>query len=59
VELANAMVWSSLRNEPVDLPLDAAGYAQQLQQLCATSRFKKTTGRKKHDEVAPYLVKDQ
>ena len=59
VELANAMVWSSLRNEPVDLPLDAAGYAQQLRQLCATSRFKNTTAHKKHDEVAPYLVKAQ
>lgn len=57
VELANAMVWSSLRNEPVPLPLDAAGYAQQLRQLCAASIFKKTTARKQQDEIAPYLVK--
>ena len=59
VELANAMLWSSLRNEPVSLPLDVAGFAQQLRQLCATSRFKKTTKRRQHVEVVPYLVKDK
>jgi len=59
VELANAMLWSSLRNAPITLPLDATGFAHQLRQLCATSQFKKTTAHKQHDEVAPYLVKDQ
>ena len=59
VELANAMVWSSLRNEPIQLPLDAAGYAQQLRQLCATSKVKPTPMHKSHDEVAPYLVKEK
>ena len=59
VELANAMLWSSLRNEAVSLPLDAAGFAQQLQQLCATSQIKKITAHKNHNEVAPYLVKDK
>ena len=59
VALANAMVWSSLRNTPVSLPVDGAGFEQQLRQLCATSQFKKTTAHKQHDEVAPYLVKDK
>ena len=59
VELANAMLWSSLRNAPVKLPLDGAGFAQQLRQLSAQSKFKKTTAHKKHDEVAPYLVKEK
>ena len=59
VELANAMMWSSLRNEPIQLPLDAAGYAQQLQQLCAGSKVKSTPTHKSHDEVAPYLVKEK
>jgi len=58
VELANAMVWSALRGEPVALPLDGAGYEKQLQQLIKTSHFKKTTARKQQDEVAPYLVKE-
>ena len=58
VSLANAMVWSAARNAPVELPLDGAGYEQYLQQLIAGSRFKKLTARKKHDEVAPYLVKE-
>ena len=59
VELANAMLWSSLRDTPIRLPLDAAGYAQQLRQLCATSQLKKTTKAKHSAEVAPYLVKEQ
>ena len=56
VELANAMLWSSLRNEPVCLPLDDAGFAHQLQQLRASSQIKKATGPKPAAEVVPYLV---
>jgi predicted dehydrogenase len=41
VELANAMLYSSLRGETVALPLDSAGYAAALQQLIAESRFEK------------------
>jgi predicted dehydrogenase len=59
VELANAILWSAMRHEPVALPIDAAGYETHLQQLIAGSRFKKQTTRKEHDEVAPYLVKEK
>jgi hypothetical protein len=59
VELANAILWSAMRHEPVALPIDAAGYETHLQQLIASSRFKKQTTRKEHDEVAPYLVKEK
>ena len=59
VELANAMLWSSLCNTTISLPLDAAGFAQQLQKLCATSQLKKGPAHKRHNEVAPYLVKDK
>lgn len=41
VELANAMLYSSLQNRTVDLPLDAAAYERALQQLIAESRFEK------------------
>ncbi|MEI8315831.1 MAG: Gfo/Idh/MocA family oxidoreductase [Verrucomicrobiota bacterium] len=58
VELANAMVWSSLTNAPATLPLDDVGFEQQLRRLCAASKLKKTTAYKKHNEAAPYLVKD-
>ncbi len=41
VELANAMLYSSLQNRTIDLPLDAAAYERALQQLIAESRFEK------------------
>jgi predicted dehydrogenase len=39
VELANAMLWSSLRDQPVVLPLDAAAFAADLEPLIRRSRF--------------------
>jgi predicted dehydrogenase len=45
VELANAMIFSSLLGKTLELPLDAAAYEKQLQTLIRTSKFKKTTAR--------------
>jgi predicted dehydrogenase len=56
VELANAMLWSSLTGQPVELPLDSAGFAAQLQKLITTSRPVKPAGAKMTEEVRPYLV---
>ena len=42
--LANAMLYSAVQGRVVDLPLDAAGYAQQLMGLIANSRFQKAIG---------------
>lgn len=41
VELANAMLYSSLLGKPVGVPLDGAAYEAKLQELIATSTFKK------------------
>lgn len=41
VELANAMLYSSLVNEVVQLPLDGHAYEQKLNQLIAESKFQK------------------
>lgn len=41
VELANAMLYSSFLGKPVDMPLDGAAYEKKLQELIATSTFKK------------------
>ena len=41
VELANAVVFSSLLGRPIELPLDGAAWAQRLQELIAGSRFEK------------------
>ena len=41
VELANGMLYSSFLGQTVDLPLDGAAYEVRLQELIATSTFKK------------------
>lgn len=41
VELANAVLYSSLINDSVQLPLDAAAYEKKLNQLIAESKFEK------------------
>lgn len=43
VELANAMLFSSLKGETIDLPLDGAAYEEELKRLIATSSFRKET----------------
>jgi predicted dehydrogenase len=43
VELANSMVYSSLMNETVEMPLDAAAWERELNRLIATSRLNKRT----------------
>ena len=42
VELANSMLYSSLTNQTVDLPLDAAAFEKRLQQLISESTFVKS-----------------
>jgi hypothetical protein len=39
--LGNAIMLSSFQGHPVELPLDEEAYAAKLQELIATSRFKK------------------
>lgn len=41
VELANAMLYSSLIGEPVDLPLDGAAFEKELKKMIATSTYVK------------------
>jgi predicted dehydrogenase len=41
VELANAMLYSSLVNQTIDLPLDAAAYEKKLGELIAGSKLQK------------------
>lgn len=41
VELANAILYSSLENRTIELPLDGAAYEQKLQGLIQNSRFEK------------------
>jgi hypothetical protein len=41
VELANAILYSSLEGKTIDLPLDAEAYERKLSQLIKESRFEK------------------
>jgi predicted dehydrogenase len=41
VELANVMLYSSLLEQVVDLPMDSAAYERKLQELIANSKFEK------------------
>jgi hypothetical protein len=41
VELANAILFSSLRSQTIDLPMDSAAYEKALEQLIAGSKVTK------------------
>lgn len=41
LEIGNAMLMSGLLNRPIDLPIDAAAYAQLLQELIEKSNYQK------------------
>ena len=45
VELANAMLYSSLKEKTIDLPLSARTYARELRRLIAQSKPRKKTPR--------------
>jgi predicted dehydrogenase len=49
VELANAMLYSSLINQTVELPLDGAAYERKLRQLIADSRHEKKVVKRTED----------
>ena len=42
VELANVMLYSSLVNQTIELPMDSAAFEKKLNELIASSKFKKT-----------------
>ncbi|MFO7871693.1 MAG: Gfo/Idh/MocA family oxidoreductase [Kiritimatiellia bacterium] len=53
VELANAMLYSSLTGKPVTFPLDAAAYERRLKKLIRESKFvKKTAGKKVKEDIS-------
>ncbi len=52
VELANCMLYSSLTDTTVDLPLNSAAFEAQLKKLCATSKFVKTNVEERIQDVS-------
>lgn len=51
VELANSMLYSSLTNTTVDLPLDPAVFEAKLKELIANSKFVKKTAGKRNEDI--------
>jgi predicted dehydrogenase len=52
VELANAMIFSSLIDKTVELPLDGAAYEAKLKELIANSKFEKKTVQTSDADIA-------
>ena len=50
VELANVMLYSSLMNQTIELPMDGAAFEKKLQQLIAGSKFEKKVVEIKNDD---------
>ncbi len=57
VELANAMLYSTLTKTTVELPLDAAAYERELQKLIAGSRFQKGAARQRDEGMGASFQK--
>ena len=51
LELGNAIMLSSFLGQTVDLPIDAVAYAEKLQELIETSRFKKVVVEREVDDM--------
>ncbi len=57
VELGNAMLYSSLTGQPIDLPMDGEAYERELQKLIAGSTFvKKTTEETESDMSQSFMA---
>ena len=52
VELGNAMLYSSLIGQPVDLPMDGAAYEEELKKLIARSTFIKETTEQAQSDIS-------
>jgi hypothetical protein len=51
VELANAMLYSSLTREPVDLPLDGEAFERELKKLIESSAFVKAVEKEVEGDI--------
>ena len=55
VEFANAVLYSSLENKTIDLPLDSAAYERKLQELIASSKLEKKVVRTDEDFTKSFV----
>ncbi|MRR38983.1 Gfo/Idh/MocA family oxidoreductase, partial [bacterium] len=57
VELANVILFSSLRKETVELPMDSAAYEKELQRLIAESRHEKKVAEVSNEDFTKSFVR--
>jgi hypothetical protein len=57
IELANAILYSGLTGQTVELPLDAAAYERKLNELIASSKFEKKVVKTSNEDFARSFVR--
>jgi predicted dehydrogenase len=57
VELANVILYSSLLEKTIDLPMDSQAYERKLQQLITTSKHEKRTAEVSNEDFAKSFIR--
>jgi hypothetical protein len=57
IELANAMLYSGLTGQTVELPLDGAAYERKLNELIAASKFEKKVVKSSNEDIMKSFVR--
>jgi len=57
VELANVILYSSLLEKTIDLPMDSQAYERKLQQLITTSKHEKRTAEVSNEDFAKSVIR--
>jgi predicted dehydrogenase len=57
VELANALLYSGLMNQTIELPLDGAAYEKKLGELIAASKFEKKVAQVSNEDFTKSFVR--
>jgi predicted dehydrogenase len=57
IELANAMLYSGLTGQTVELPLDGAAYERKLNELIASSKFKKKAVKTSNEDFTRSFIR--
>jgi predicted dehydrogenase len=57
IELANAMLYSGLINQTIELPLDSAAYEKKLNELIAASKFEKKVAHVSNEDFSKSFMR--
>jgi hypothetical protein len=57
IELANAMLYSGLNGQTVDLPMDGAAYERKLNELIASSKMEKKVVKNSNEDFTKSFMR--